>query len=90
MSLVDSNGMLVFRHPSYNPTWEQRKWLRDYPEYADVFKGKEIAKSFYAPFEGKNRLAAIVPVPSIGWAAGAGRTEDIAMTSVTAEILPQL
>jgi PAS domain S-box-containing protein len=89
VSLVDSKGMLVFRYPSINPTWEQRNWMRDWPKYAKVFEGQEISESYFAPYEGKNRLVANVPVLSIGWAAGAGRTEEIAMEAITSVILTQ-
>jgi PAS domain S-box-containing protein len=90
VSLVDENGMLVFRHPSINPTWEERNWIKDYPRYAEVFAGKEISESYFAPYEGKNRLVANVPVESIGWAAGAGITEDAAMQPVVSQLLPQI
>ncbi|MGE5842882.1 MAG: cache domain-containing protein, partial [Deltaproteobacteria bacterium] len=76
LSLVDRKGMLVFRHPNINPTWEERNWLKQYPEYEEVFKGQEIAKTIYAPFEGKDRLVGIVPISSLGWAAGAGKREE--------------
>lgn len=89
VSLVDGNGMLVFRHPSINPTWEQRNWLKDYPKYAEVFKGKEISESYFAPYQKKNRLIANVPVMSIGWAAGAGRTEEVAMAPIISQLILQ-
>jgi PAS domain S-box-containing protein len=78
ISIVDRQGMLVYRYPAIDTPWEERSWLRQYPEYEEVFKGKEIAKTFFATYEGKERLAGIVPISSIGWAAGAGiRKEDV-------------
>jgi PAS domain S-box-containing protein len=78
ISLVDRQGMLVYRYPAIDTTWEERNWLRQYPEYEKVFMGKEISRTFFASYEGKERLASIVPVSSIGWAAGAGkRKEDV-------------
>ncbi len=88
-ALVDSKGMLVYRYPSINPTWEQRNWLKDYPQFGEALKGKEVAKSVFAPFEGKDRLIAFTPISSIGWAASAGRTEEIAMQPVVSQLLPQ-
>jgi PAS domain S-box-containing protein len=78
-ALVDNKGMLVYRYPAITATWEERYWLKIYPEFEAALKGKEIAATVYAPFEGTNRLVGFVPVPSIGWAASAGkREEDVA------------
>jgi signal transduction histidine kinase len=75
-ALVDHTGMLVYRYPAINATWEERNWLKDYPEFEEALKGREIAATVYAPFEVKNRLVGFTPVASIGWAASAGRTEE--------------
>ena len=75
-ALVDHKGMLVYRYPAINATWEERNWLKQYPEFEVALRGKEIATTVYAPFEGKNRLVSFTPVSSIGWAASAGRTEE--------------
>jgi len=78
ISIVDQQGMLVYRYPAIDTPWEERNWLKQYPEYEEVLKGKEISKTFFASYEGKERLASIVPISSIGWAAGAGiRKEDV-------------
>jgi PAS domain S-box-containing protein len=78
ISIVDRQGMLVYRYPAIDTPWGERNWLRQYPEYEEVFKGKEIAKTFFATYEGKERLAGIVPISSIGWAAAAGiRKENV-------------
>lgn len=73
ISLVDRKGMLVYRYPAIDIPWEERNWLRIYPDYEEVFKGREISKIFFASYEGKDRLTSIVPISSMGWAAGAGR-----------------
>jgi PAS domain S-box-containing protein len=75
-ALVDHKGMLVYRYPAINPTWEERNWLKQYPEYEEVLKGQEITTTVYADYEKKNRLVSFTPVPSIGWAATAGIPED--------------
>ncbi len=86
VALIDNKGMLVYRHPAICPTWEERNWLRDYPQIRDVLSGKEMAATVYAPYEGKTRLIANTPVPSIGWVAGAGQREE----EVTAPILASI
>jgi PAS domain S-box-containing protein len=89
-ALVDRKGMLVYRHPAINyPDWEQRNWLKDYPEFGVALNGNEISKTVFAPFEGKNRLVSFAPVSLIGWAASAGRTEEIAMEAITSQLMPQ-
>ena len=75
-ALVDHKGMLVYRYPAIDAAWEERNWLRQYPEFGEALGGKEITAAVYAPFEGKNRLVSFTPVPAIGWAASAGRTEE--------------
>jgi PAS domain S-box-containing protein len=89
-ALVDRKGMLVYRYPAINhPTWEQRNWLRDYPEFGVALNGNEISKTVFASFEGKNRLVSFAPVSFVGWAASAGRTEDIAMEAITSRLIPE-
>jgi PAS domain S-box-containing protein len=88
-ALVDSKGMLVYRYPSIDIAWERRNWLGDYPEFGEALNGKETSKRVFAPYEGKNRLVAFVPILSIGWAASAGRTEAMAMEPVVSQLLPQ-
>ena len=75
-TLVDSKGMLVYRYPAINPTWEERNWLKQYPEFEEVLKGQEITKTVYAAYEKKNRLVSFTPVSFIGWAATAGKPEE--------------
>ena len=75
-AVVDSKGMLVFRYPAIETTWEERNWLKQYPQFGDALKGKEVSATVYAPFEGKNRMVSFTPIPSIGWAASAGQREE--------------
>ncbi len=78
VSIVDRNGILVYRYPALDTSWEERNWLRQYPEYEEVLKGKEISQTFFAAYEGKERLVSLAPISTIGWAAGAGlRKEDV-------------
>jgi len=75
-ALVDHKGMLVYRYPAMEVTWEGRNWLKQYPEYEEVLKGKELATTVYVPYEGKRRLVGFTPIPSVGWAATAGKPEE--------------
>ena len=85
-ALVDHKGMMVYRYPAIEATWEERNWLKQYPEFGEPLRGKEITATVYAPYEGKNRLIGLTPVSSIGWAVGAGKREE----EVTGPILISL
>ncbi len=85
-ALVDHKGMMVYRYPAIQATWEERNWLKQYPEFGVALGGKETTATVYAPYEGKSRFIGLTPVSSIGWAAGAGRTED----EVTGPILARM
>ncbi|ABK17547.1 ATP-binding protein [Syntrophobacter fumaroxidans] len=89
LALVDHKGMLVYRYPAIDVSWEEREWLRQYPEYVEVFKGKEITASVYADYEKRRRLVGFTPISSIGWAATAGRTEEVAIAAITSTLLTQ-
>jgi PAS domain S-box-containing protein len=75
-AVIDRKGMLVFRYPVIETTWEERNWLKQYPQFGDALKGKEASATVYAPFEGKNRVVSFAPIPSIDWAASAGQREE--------------
>lgn len=87
--LVDSRGMLVYRHPSLDVSWEERDWLSLYPVFREALGGKEVVAAVSQDFEGKPRLIGLAPVSPLGWAAGAGRAEDVAMAAITFALLPQ-
>jgi PAS domain S-box-containing protein len=85
-ALVDNKGMLVYRYPAINTKWEERNWSKQYPEFGEALKGKEVVANIFAPFEGKDRLVSITPVSSIGWVASAGKREE----DVTGPILSSI
>ena len=88
INVVDNKGMLVFRHPVINYTWEQRNWLKAYPMLKDVLEGKETVATIVSKYYGTERLVGFTPI-SIGWVAGAGRTANVATEAIRASLLPQ-
>ena len=52
-ALVDAKGMLVYRYPAIEVTWEERNWLKQYPQFADALKGKEAEGDGLCTFRGK-------------------------------------
>jgi PAS domain S-box-containing protein len=77
ISLIDSNGMLIYRFPELTKTKAERNWLAQYPILAEALKGFEIAATVRILFQnGERRLFGFVPVFSLGWIAGASRSEQ--------------
>lgn len=89
ISIVDSTGMLVYRYPSIEVSWEERNRINEVPLWREALNGKEVVGSVKS-LEGKKRIVALTPIASIGWATGAGRTEDVAMASLESSLLPQM
>jgi PAS domain S-box-containing protein len=87
LALTDHRGMLVYRYPAGDVTWDERYWMRHYPELDEVLKGKEIVRAFHKSEDGEHRLVGITPIPSIGWAAIAGCAEEHAMEAAKTSML---
>jgi PAS domain S-box-containing protein len=90
VSLLDTQGRLVYRFPEAKVSWEERDWLNYYPEQVRAaLNGKEVTDAVFARHSQKQRLVGFAPVTSIGWATGAGRTEEVAMAAITSTLRPQ-
>jgi len=77
ISILDSKGMLVYRYPAIQTSWEERNWLRLYPSLVtEPLAGKENVKTLTAAYDEKTRIAAATPIHSLGWVASAGRWQD--------------
>ncbi len=90
VSLVDSKGIHVYRYPSSGYSWEQRNWLKIYPEIEDALKGKEVASTVTSVATGKKRLVGFIPVSSIGWVAAASRAEDEVLGPIISDTAKQI
>ena len=89
IALIDRNGMLVFRYPRIETSWEDRNWLKFYPFIREVLAGKEYVGTYTANYDGKPRIIANLPMP-FGWIAGAGRSEDEIVGNVLSQIQTSL
>ncbi|MHC1727524.1 MAG: cache domain-containing protein [Syntrophobacteraceae bacterium] len=87
--LLDRNGMLVYRYPHLHSGWAERHWLNSSPQLRKALAGEEVTWIGKPGYEDKVRIMASVPIVSIGWAAGAGRTEEDAIAAIKASLLPQ-
>lgn len=91
ISIVDGKGMLVYRYPQIPVTWEERDWLRIYPSsLEEALAGRENVKTVLATYDGRMRIAAVTPISSIGWVAGAGRWEDEALGPIISDIFKSI
>jgi len=90
ISIVDNKGMLVYRYPAVDVTWEERDRLKIFPQWKEALDGNEVTAIIPGSYDGdKKRIVASTPIASIGWGAGAGSTEEEAMEAITSRLLPQ-
>lgn len=87
ISIVDHQGILVYRYPAIDIPWEERNWLKRFPEYADALRGKEV--TFYPSFAQASRLAGLAPIASIGWVAGSGISEANIIAPILSSLIPK-
>ncbi|MDD5205807.1 MAG: PAS domain S-box protein [Desulfobacterales bacterium] len=88
ISLLDSKGSHVYRYPDFNYTPEGTNRLERQPLIQNALEGKEAAVEVCGPRE-ERRLAAFVPIPSIGWVAASSRAKHEVTAGITQTVLPQ-
>jgi len=84
VSLMDSSGWLVFRMPALSLSYQERDWSTLYDPVRRALAGKEATAITQPTFQQGLRIVAEVPVPSVGWVAGAGRSEREALAPIVA------
>ncbi|RJR41171.1 MAG: PAS domain S-box protein [Desulfobacteraceae bacterium] len=87
ISLLDSKGILVYRYPAAKRAPAGMNRLQCEPIIWNALERKEVSAEVYGP-QDERRLAAFVPVPSIGWVAGSSRAEHEVTKSITQALLP--
>jgi PAS domain S-box-containing protein len=75
LSLIDSQGMLVYRFPEFPKSKPERDWLKQYPSaiHVALLEGQEVGASL--SLRGEKRLFGFVPIHSLGWVASSSRSE---------------
>ncbi len=87
VSIVDSRGMLVYRSPHVQMSWEDRD-LRKHPAIRKAIDGEEAKETMPAvEHEDKSRIVAATPIRSIGWVAAAGMREEEAIKLIISIIV---
>jgi PAS domain S-box-containing protein len=89
ISLLDSKGIHVYRYPrmEYSPVGMSR--LERQPVIRHALEGNEAAAEVSGPKE-ERRLAAFVPIPSIGWVAASSRDKHEVIAIATRTLLPHV
>ena len=88
VSLLDNQGMRVYRYPWAGYTWEERNWLNRHSAVGESLKGREMMTSVVSKRTGEVRLIALAPINSIGWVATSSRAEHEVMAAIMRILLP--
>ena len=86
VSLLDPQGMLVYRYPHIKQTWEERNWFQSMPLLEKSLR-EEISGIIIASYDNEKRIFANVPIKSIGWSAGAGIRESVVLEPIITTLL---
>jgi len=82
-SLFDGNGILVYRNPEVDLTWELRtSWHDADPVMVRALRGNPETGEIVSILTGQHHLAARVPISELGWIAGASRPVETALAPI--------
>jgi signal transduction histidine kinase len=81
-SIRDSEGTLVAIAPPRALRWDERRRASEAEWIRRALSGREVVGVFESPLTGERRVGAIVPLPTLGWAAHASRPFDVAIAPV--------
>ncbi|MHB0938697.1 MAG: sensor histidine kinase [Armatimonadota bacterium] len=84
---VDGQGLVVYRYPETQLELEERRWPQAQELIARAQAGEEVTGTFVSPVDQQRRIAALVPIPSIGWVAIATRPEAEVMGPLIRDFL---
>ncbi len=82
ISIIDSQGVLVYRNPPVELSLQQRHLTAIESVMAPALAGQDVATSFLSPIDGRQRLGALVPIAGLGWVAVASLPWSTAMAPV--------
>lgn len=86
--IADTKGTIVYRYPEVSTGREDGTRFRSYPHLSrEALSGRESVDAQVSGLGGEMRIHAFSPIPTLGWAAGAGRPEREALGPVLAAIL---
>jgi signal transduction histidine kinase len=78
--VIDRRGKLAFSQPEPSGwMWRQRDLYGD-PLVAAALRGEAASGRARSPVTGEDRLVAWVPIGTLGWVAGVGRSENLVLS----------
>ncbi|MGC8491410.1 MAG: cache domain-containing protein [Syntrophobacteraceae bacterium] len=87
LTIIDSHGEAVYREPEKKWTRGERKLLESRPFVRSALAGREVSGVFPCCTIGEKRVVAVVPIPSIGWAASVDRSKQAVMAPIFSQLL---
>ncbi len=90
ITIFDNNGMAVYRLPEMTLSFDDRKFLEKLPVIGEALEGKEVTGIFPGLDTGEDRLVALSPISSIGWAASVSRSKTVVMAPVINQLLHEV
>ncbi|RJQ62469.1 MAG: response regulator [Desulfobacteraceae bacterium] len=76
ITIIDGSGRAVIRNPKVHWNWESRSLLNRIPSLRAALAGSEVTEAIGDATDNEKHIFALAPIRSIGWAAGASRSED--------------
>lgn len=89
ITVIDSHGNAVWRHPESRGGREMRDFPKDAPSVRQALEGREFTRVFSSFDAKKDRIVSLSPIASIGWAALAESPEEEVMAPIRAQLLQE-
>jgi PAS domain S-box-containing protein len=86
ITLFDRRGNFVYRQPG-SAHIPRNSWIDRDPLLKSALSGKEAVGAFISPADDMERFGARVPVPGIGWIAGASRPVRVTLAPLVKSLL---
>jgi PAS domain S-box-containing protein len=86
-SLYDSRGYLVFRNPPASLPYAKRDFRDSDPLLKKALEGQLSTGRMRSALDNQRLIAARIPVPELGWVAGAGRPEQAVLDPITQDMV---
>jgi PAS domain S-box-containing protein len=90
LSVHDRKGLIAYRYPEVDFTWESRKLTSQRSFLPQALAGQQGTAEFVSTFDGQNKVAAYIPIRSLGWVAISTQPEDEVLAPLRRSLLGSL
>lgn len=90
ITILDSEGKIVYQYPDVELAWEQRSSLMSQPLTVQAMAGQQTTGIFASPIDGQERMVGLAPIRSFGWAVAASRPVAEATAPILEELFRQI